>query len=110
MEEKTEEPFKVAKDYTNGFYLTQEDLQEKRAEIYAQIEYLLNMLKQIDLVHDAGADIMSEEEVRAYLKLDSINGGMSIPKDIPKIRLGMGYVYYRKDVKHFLDSRRRGGK
>ena len=109
--EQVEEPFKVAKDYTNGFHLTQEDLMEKRKEIYAQIEYLLNMLKQIDLVADAGADVMSEKEVREYLKLDSINDGkMDIPKDIPKIRMGMGYVYYRKDVKHFLDSRRRGGR
>lgn len=36
--EKAKEPFEVAKDYTNGFHLTQEDLKEKRAEIYAQIQ------------------------------------------------------------------------
>jgi hypothetical protein len=108
--ETAEEPFKVAKDYTNGFHLTQEDLMEKRKEIYAQIEYLLNMLKQIDLVVDAGADVMSEAEVKEYLKLDSVGGKGDVPKDIPKIRLGMGYVYYRKDVKHFLDIRRRGGR
>ena len=53
---------------------------------------------------------MSVDEVRAYLKLDSIDSRMDIPKDIPKIRLGVGYVYYRKDVKRFLDSRRRGGR
>ncbi len=103
-------PFEVAKDYTLGFHLTQEDLKEKRAEIYAQIEYLLNMLKQIDEVHDAGADVMSADEVKEYLKLDSIDPRMDIPKDIPRIRLGIGYVYYRRDVKRFLDSRRRGGK
>lgn len=108
--EQVEEPFKVPKDYTNGFHLTQEDLGEKRGEIYAQMVYLLNCLKQIDMVHDAGADVMSEQEVREYLKLDSIDPRMSIPKDIPKIRMGIGYVYYRKDVKSFLDSRRRGGK
>lgn len=105
-----EEPFKVAKDYTNGFHLTEEDLGEKRGEIYTQIIYLLNCLKQIDMVHDAGADVMSVEEVREYLKLDSIDPRMDIPKDIPKIRMGVGYVYYRRDVKRFLDSRRRGGK
>lgn len=110
MYEKAEEPFKVAKDYTNGFHLTQEDLMEKRAEIYAQIEYLLNMLKQIDLVEDAGAEVMSADEVKEYLKLDKIDPRMEIPKDIPKIRMGVGYVYYRKDVKEFLNSRRRGGK
>lgn len=109
-DERIEEPFKVAKDYTNGFHLTQEDLDEKRAEIYAQILYLMNCLKQIDMVHDAGDDVMSEQEVRTYLKLDSIDSRMSIPKDIPKIRMGIGYVYYRKDVRKFLDSRRRGGK
>ena len=38
--EQVKEPFQVAKDYTNGFHLTREDLMEKRAEIYAQIEYL----------------------------------------------------------------------
>ncbi len=105
-----DEAFKVAKDYTNGFRMTQENLNEKRAEIYAQIEYLLNMLKQIDYVHEAGADVMSEKEVREYLKLDDVDPRMSIPKDIPKIRMGVGYVYYRKDVKDFLESRRRGGK
>ena len=110
MSEEVKEPFQVPKDYTNGFHLTQEDLQEKRAEIYAQIEYLLNMLKQIDLVHESGNDVMSEDEVRAYLKLDSIDNRMAIPKDIPKIRMGVGYVYYLKDVKMFLDSRRRGGR
>ena len=107
---ETKEPFEIAKDYTNGFHLTKEDLKEKRAEIYAQIEYLLNMLKQIDEVEDAGADVMSTQEVREYLKLDSIDPRMDVPKDIPRIRMGIGYVYYRKDVKHFLDSRRRGGK
>lgn len=108
--EVPKEPFQVAKDYTNGFHLTQEDLQEKRAEIYAQIEYLLNMLKQIDLVHEAGADVMTEEEVRAFLKLDAIDPRMAIPKDIPKIRVGIASVYYRKDVLHFLESRRRSSK
>ena len=107
---ETKEPFEVVKDYTNGFHLTKEDLKEKRAEIYAQIEYLLNMLKQIDEVEDAGADVMSTQEVKEYLKLDSIDPRMDVPKDIPRIRMGIGYVYYRKDVKHFLDSRRRGGK
>ena len=53
---------------------------------------------------------MSEQEVREYLKLDSVDPRMSIPKDIPKIRMGIGYVYYRRDIKKFLDSRRRGGK
>lgn len=111
MEEEVKEPFQVNKDYTNGFHLTKEDLQEKRDEIYAQINYLLNMLKQIDVVYERGDEVMSADEVRAYLKLDSISGRtMDIPKDIPKIRLGVGYVYYRKDVKRFLDSRRRGGK
>mgnify|MGYP007070251688 CR=1 FL=1 len=110
MSDELKEPFEVPKDYTNGFHLTQEDLAKKRAEIYAQIEFLLNMLKQIDTVHDAGDDVMSEDEVRAYLKLDKIDPRMSIPKDIPKIRMGVGHVYYRKDVKHFLESRRRGGR
>ena len=110
MSDEVKEPFQVPKDYTNGFHLTQEELGEKRAEIYAQIEFLLNMLKQIDLVHEGGDDVMTEDEVRAYLKLDSIDERMSIPKDIPKIRVGVGNVYYRKDVKHFLDSRRRGGR
>lgn len=105
-----EEPFQVPKDYTNGFHLTRDDLQEKRNEIYAQIEYLLNMLKQIDAVYEGGDQVLSEEELREYLKLDSISKTMSIPKDIPKIRLGIGYVYYKKDVTKFLESRRRGGK
>lgn len=108
--EQVKEPFQVAKDYTNGFHLTQEDLMEKRAEIYAQIEYLLNMLKQIDLVEDAGAEVMSVDEVKDYLRLEKIDPRMEVPKDIPKIRMGVGYVYYRKDVKAFLNSRRRGGK
>lgn len=108
MNENVEEPWQV-KDYTNGFHYTQEDLAEKRAEIYDQINYLLNCLKQIDMVHDAGDDVMSDEEVREYLKLDSIDERMDVPKAIPKIRLGIGCVYYRKDVKRFLDSRRRGG-
>ena len=108
--EQVKEPFQVAKDYTNGFHLTKEDLMEKRAEIYAQIEYLLNMLKQIDLVEDAGAEVMSADEVRDYLKLDKIDPRMEIPKDIPKIRMGIGYVYYCRDVKNFLNARRRGGK
>lgn len=108
--EQVKEPFQVAKDYTNGFHLTKEDLMEKRAEIYAQIEYLLNMLKQIDLVEDAGAEVMSVDEVKDYLRLEKIDPRMEVPKDIPKIRMGIGYVYYRKDVKAFLNSRRRGGK
>lgn len=107
MHEEVQEPFKVSKDYTNGFHLTQENLKEKREEIYAQINYLLNCLRQIDEVHDCGDDVMSVDEVRCYLKLDSIDNRMDIPKDIPKIRLGIGYVYYRKDVKDFLQSRRR---
>lgn len=110
MPEQAKEPFEVARDYTNGFHLTQEDIREKRAEIYAQIEYLLNMLKQIDFVEEAGADVMSEAEVRKYLKLDSINPDMKIPGDIPRIRVGMGFVYYKKDIKRFLEARRRGGK
>lgn len=110
MLDDIEEPFKVSKDYTNGFHLTQDDIKEKRAEIYAQINYLLNCLKQIDEVHDAGDDVMSADEVREYLKIDSVDKDMSIPKDIPKIRLGIGYVYYRKDVKEFLQKRRRGGR
>lgn len=109
--EEVKEPFQVNKDYTNGFHLTNEDLQEKRNEIYDQINYLLNMLKQIDIVYERGDEVMSEDEVRAYLKLDSISDKpMGIPKDIPKIRVGIGSVYYRKDVKKFLESRRRGGK
>lgn len=107
---KVEEPFQVPRDYTNGFHLTKEDLQEKREEIYAQINYLLDMLRQIDIVYDNGDEVMSEQEVKEYLKLDSIDERMGIPKDIPKIRLGIGSVYYRKDVKRFLESRRRGGK
>lgn len=110
MSEQVKEPFEVAKDYTNGFHITQEDKMEKRKEIYAQIEYLLNMLKQIDYVEDAGADVMSAQEVREYLKLDSIDPKMDIPSAIPKIRMGTGYVYYRRDIKNFLDGRRRGGK
>lgn len=110
LEDKVEEPFQVPRDYTNGFHLTKEDLQEKRDEIYAQINYLLDMLRQIDIVFDNGDEVMSEQEVKEYLKLDSIDERMGVPKDIPKIRVGMGYVYYRKDVKKFLESRRRGGK
>lgn len=110
LEDKVEEPFQVPRDYTNGFHLTKEDLQEKRDEIYAQINYLLDMLRQIDIVYDNGDEVMSEQEVKEYLKLDSIDERMGIPKDIPKIRLGIGSVYYRKDVKRFLESRRRGGK
>lgn len=110
MSDEVKEPFQVPKDYTNGFHLTKEDLQEKRSEIYNQIQYLTNMLKQIDEVYERGDEVMTEDEVRAYLKLDSIDERMSIPKDIAKIRMGVGYVYYRKDVKRFLDSRRRGGR
>ena len=110
MKDKAEEPFQVPKDYTNGFHLTKEDLQEKRNEIYNQITYLLNMLKQIDEVYERGDEVMSEKEVRSYLKLDDVDERMSIPRDIPKIRMGIGYVYYKKDVKMFLESRRRGGK
>lgn len=105
------EPFDIpTKDYTNGFHLTKENLQEKRMEIYENIFYLINMLKQIDIVYERGDEVMTEDEVRQYLKVDSVDPRMGVPKDIPKIRLGVGYVYYRKDVKHFLDSRRRGGK
>ncbi len=110
MSDEIKEPFQVPKDYTNGFHLTKEDLQEKRTEIYNQIQYLLNMLNQIDIVYERGDEIMSEDEVRSYLKLDSVDERMSIPKDIPKIRMGIGYVYYRRDVKNFVESRRRGGK
>lgn len=108
--DEVKEPFEVPKDYTNGFHLTQEDLSEKRSEIYAQITYLLNCLKQIDMVHDSGDDVMTEQEAREYLKLDLIDPRMSIPKDIPKIRVGCHTVYYRHDIKKFLASRRRGGK
>ena len=110
MSYEAKEPFQVPKDYTNGFHLTDEDLNEKRAEIYAQMNYLLNCLRQIDMVRDSGDEVMSENEVRDYLKLDSIDPRMGVPKDIPKIRMGVGYVYYRKDVRRFLDSRRRGGR
>ena len=48
--------------------------------------------------------------MRSYLKLDSVYKLMDIPRDIPKIRLGIGHVYYRRDVKKFLESRRRGGR
>ena len=61
--EQVKEPFQVAKDYTNGFHLTQEDLMEKRAEIYAQIEYLLNMLKQIDLVDIALVELVDLQQL-----------------------------------------------
>lgn len=108
--EEAKEPFEVPKDYTNGFHLTQEDLAAKRAEIYAQITYLLNCLRQIDEVHELGDDVMSAQELRAYLKLDDIDPNMDIPKSIPKIRVGVGSVYYRSDVKAFLESRRRAGK
>lgn len=104
---ETKEPFEVAKDYTNGFHITQEDKLEKRAEIYAQIEYLLNMLKQIDLVEDAGADVMSEKELREYLRLDDYEPKAPIPAAIPKIRCGNVFVYYRRDVKLYLEARRR---
>lgn len=110
MLEKVEEPFQVPKDYTNGFHLTKEDLQQKRDEIYAQINYLLNMLRQIDIVYERGDEVLSEQEVRDYIKLDSVSEKTPIPKDIPKIRLGMGYVYYKRDVVKFLEARRRGGK
>ena len=107
MKETAEEPFQVPKDYTNGFHLTDEDLQKKREEIYAQIDYLLNMLRQIDIVYQRGDEVLSEEELRQYLKLESKT---NIPKDIPKIRVGMNFVYYRKDVVRFLEARRRGGR
>ena len=106
-EDKIKEPFQVPKDYTNGFHLTDEDLQKKREEIYAQIDYLLNMLRQIDIVYQRGDEVLSEEELRQYLKLDSKS---NIPKDIPKIRVGMQMVYYRKDVVRFLEARRRTGR
>ena len=79
----------------------------KREEIYAQIDYLLNMLRQIDIVYQRGDEVLSEEELRQYLKLDSKS---NIPKDIPKIRVGMQMVYYRKDVVRFLEARRRTGR
>mgnify|MGYP002859256725 CR=1 FL=1 len=100
------EPFEV-KDYTNGYHLFNEDLQEKREEIYNQIQYLTNMLKQIDEVYERGQEVMSVDEVRDYLKLDKISSTMDIPKQIPKIRLGMGYVYYKKDIVNFLNSKRK---
>ncbi len=107
MNEKAEEPFQVPKDYTNGFHLTDEDLQKKRDEIYAQINYLLNMLRQIDIVYERGDEVLSEEGLRQYLKLESKS---NIPKDIPKIRVGMNMVYYKKDVTRFLEARRRSGR
>lgn len=104
---EVKEPFEVPKDYTNGFHLTDEDLQKKRDEIYQQIDYLLNMLRQIDIVYQRGDEVLSEEELRKFLKLESKS---NIPKDIPKIRVGMNFVYYRKDVTRFLEARRRSGR
>ena len=106
--DNAEEPFQVPKDLTNGFHLTREDLKEKRNEIHAQINYLLNMLKQIDMIYENGEEVLTEDEVKSYLKLDILNG--SIPKDIPRIKLGVFIVYYRKDITKFLESKRRGGR
>ena len=111
--ETVKEPFDLPKkprDYTGGFHYTEEELLEKKNEIRDQIQYLLNLERKIDESLAVGAEVMSEQEVREYLKLDSIDERMSIPKDIPKIRLGVAYVYYRDDVKAFLNSRRRKGR
>lgn len=113
MSDEVKEPFDTPpkpRDFTGGFHYTEEDLLEKKNEIRDQIQYLLNLERKIDESLAGGAEVMSEQEVREYLKLDSIDPRMSIPKDIPKIRMGVGYVYYRRDIKKFLDSRRRGGK
>ena len=107
------EPFDVPqkpRDFTGGYHYTAEDLLEKKNEIRDQIQYLLNLERKIDESLSVGAEVMSEQEVRKYLRLDEIDERMSIPKDIPKIRVGVGNVYYFTDVKRFLDSRRRGGK
>ena len=106
-EDKVEEPFQVPKDYTRGFHLTKEDMLEKKNEIRNQIMYLLNMEKQIDEVYESGDYVLSEDELRNYLRIESDG---NIPKDIPKIRVGMKFVYYMKDVKRFLEARKRTGR
>ena len=80
---------------------------EKKNEIRNQIMYLLNMEKQIDEVYESGDYVLTENELREYLRIEP-NG--NIPKDIPKIRMGMKFVYYMKDVKRFLEARKRTGR
>lgn len=107
--ENTDEPFETVKtvDLTHGYHLIDEDLNSKRKEIYDQINYLTNELKMIDQIYADGDQYLTEQEVSKLLRLDDINGGMKIPRDIPKIRLGVGYIYMKKDINEFIESRRK---
>lgn len=93
-------------DASKYFIYVEQDLTKKKGEIYDQIAYLLNELKQIDNVMMNGNFYLTKDEVVKKLRLSEL-GVNDIPKEIPKVRIGVGYVYKAHDVNLFLDSRRR---
>mgnify|MGYP003295528748 CR=1 FL=1 len=100
-------------DISREAFLLEEDLIDRRRELYDQMRFIVNELEKIDQIYGAGKYYLSESEAR---KLMRIPDRAEFPKSLPcvtfKHRTEHGNfintrVYERQDIDKFMEERKK---
>ncbi len=100
-------------DISRESFLLEEDLIERRRELYDQMRFITNELEKIDQIYGAGKYYLSEAEARKIMRLPDRT---EMPKALAcvtfkhKTEHGVFIntrVYERQDIDRFMAERKR---
>lgn len=100
-------------DISRECFLLEEDLIERRKELYDQMRFITNELEKIDQIYGAGKFYLSEDEAR---KLMRIPAEVEFPAKLPCVtfrhRTKQGLfvnrrVFERQDIDKFMAERKK---
>lgn len=100
-------------DISREAFLLEEDLVERRRELYDQLRYISNELEKIDQIYGAGKYYLSEDQARKIMRLPEF---VEFPSKLPcvtfkhKTRDGFYVptrVYERRDIDLFMAERKK---
>lgn len=100
-------------DINNNGFLLEEDVLERRSELYSQLRYIISELEKIDQTYGAGKYYVDEQEARKILRIPV---DVSIPKEIKRVvfrkrdfngvAIGIS-VYLRQDIDVYMASKKK---
>lgn len=100
-------------DINNNGFLLEEDVLERRSELYSQLRYIISELEKIDQSYGAGKYYVDEQEAHKILRIPA---DVPIPKEIKRVvfrkrdfngvAIGIS-VYLRQDIDVYMASKKK---
>lgn len=83
--------------------VVREECMEKLELVLAQMREMILEVEKIAKLMTTDDYLLTRDEVSAYLRCDNTH----IPKSIPRMRVSKNYLFRKRDVDAFLNSKRR---